>query len=93
MTEAEKLSQEDLEKGLGALSGWELQGGKLLKTYPFKDFASALLFVNRVGALAEQQDHHPDIDIRYNKVKLTLLTHSASAITHKDLHLASSIDA
>lgn len=68
--------------------GWENNGKEIARTYKFKDFAEALAFVNRVGALAEAADHHPDIDIRWNKVRLTLTTHSAGGLTDKDFSLA-----
>ncbi len=71
--------------------GWENNGKEITRTYKFKDFAEALAFVNRVGQLAEQADHHPDIDIRYNKVRLVLSTHSAGGLTSKDFALARQI--
>jgi len=71
---------------------WEREGGELLKVRSGKDFADSLAFVNAVGALAEEMDHHPDIDIRWNKVTLRLSTHSAGGITQADLDLAARID-
>ena len=71
--------------------GWENNGEEITRTYKFKDFAEALAFVNRVGQLAEAADHHPDIDIRYNKVRLVLSTHSAGGLTSKDFALARQI--
>ena len=75
------------------LSGWELKDGQISKLYKFKDFLEAMVFVSRVAQLAEAQDHHPDILIRYNKVTLTLSTHSAGGLTEKDFALARLIDA
>jgi 4a-hydroxytetrahydrobiopterin dehydratase len=72
--------------------GWELKDKEIVKLYKFNDFKEALAFVNRVGALAEEADHHPDIDIRWNKVTLTLSTHSAGGLTDKDFALARAID-
>ena len=72
---------------------WERQGDELVKTRPGKDFADALAYVNAVGALAEDMNHHPDIDIRWNTVTLRLSTHSEGGITHLDLDLARRIDA
>ena len=82
---------------LGMLSGpdgpdWHLIGGKLVKTVVTPSFVDALDFVGRVGALAEAADHHPDIDIRYNRVTLSLITHDSDGITRRDLDLARSID-
>jgi 4a-hydroxytetrahydrobiopterin dehydratase len=62
--------------------------GALERTFTFDDFAGALAFVNRVGALAEDENHHPDIAVRYNRVTLRWWTHSASAITDRDRDLA-----
>ncbi|MBI1952848.1 MAG: 4a-hydroxytetrahydrobiopterin dehydratase [Candidatus Omnitrophica bacterium] len=78
---------------MDSVPGWELKDGAIVKLYKFKDFQEALTFVNRVGALAEEADHHPDIDIRWNKVTLRLSTHSAGGLTDKDFALARAIDA
>jgi 4a-hydroxytetrahydrobiopterin dehydratase len=72
---------------------WERQADELVKTRRGKDFADALAYVNAVGALAEEMNHHPDIDIRWNAVTLRLTTHSDGGITHRDLDLARRIDA
>ena len=77
-----------------ALSGrdWTRDGDEIVKVWRGKDFAAALEFVNAVGALAEEADHHPDIDIRWNMVTLRLSTHSAGGLTGLDLKLAARID-
>ncbi len=72
--------------------GWQRQGNELVKVHTARDFAEALRYVNAVGALAEQVNHHPDIDIRWNKVTLRLSTHSAGGLTQRDLDLARRID-
>ena len=72
---------------------WDRQGDMLVKTRRGKDFADSLAYVNAVGALAEDMNHHPDIDIRWNTVTLRLSTHSAGGITAADLELAARIDA
>lgn len=72
---------------------WERRGGELVTTVTRDGFAGALAFVNAVGERAERADHHPDIDIRWNKVTLRLSTHSAGGLTEKDLALAAEIDA
>ena len=74
------------------MSQWNEQDGALVKVVTKIDFSEALDFVNRVGALAEAADHHPDIDIRWNTVTLRLSTHSAGTITAKDHDLAAQID-
>jgi 4a-hydroxytetrahydrobiopterin dehydratase len=88
----ERLSPERIERSIAELPGWELAGDAIRRTYGFPDFRSALAFVQFVGELAEARDHHPDIDIRYNKVALTLSTHSAGGLTAKDFDLAGLID-
>lgn len=72
---------------------WERDGTALVKAYVGRDFADALAYVNAVGALAEEMDHHPDVDIRWNAVTLRLWTHSAGGITELDLELGRRIDA
>jgi len=74
-----------------SVPGWESNGKEITRAYKFKDFAGAMIFVNKVAGLAEAADHHPDIDIRYNKVRLTLSTHSAGGLTEKDFSLAKQI--
>ena len=71
---------------------WELLGGKLVKMVECASFPGALDFVGEVGRLAEAANHHPDIDIRYRKVTLALVTHDAGGITRNDLDLAKQID-
>jgi 4a-hydroxytetrahydrobiopterin dehydratase len=71
---------------------WELAEGRLTKTVVLGDFVGSLAFVNQVGRLAEAADHHPDIDIRYNRVILSLMTHDSNGITQHDLDLARAID-
>jgi len=72
---------------------WRRDGDELVKVVVRADFAEALSFVNKVGALAEAADHHPDIDIRWNTVTLRLSTHSAGGLTRRDLLLAKEVDA
>jgi 4a-hydroxytetrahydrobiopterin dehydratase len=86
------LSLEDAHARLRALQDWEIVSGELVKTFQFADFPAALGFVNRVGEVAEAAGHHPDIDIRYNKVRLALATHDAGGLTPKDFALASQAD-
>jgi 4a-hydroxytetrahydrobiopterin dehydratase len=67
---------------------WRFVNGKLTRTWSFKDFGEAMAFVNRVAGVAEEAGHHPDIDIRYNKVTLGLVTHDAGGVTEKDAEMA-----
>lgn len=71
---------------------WQEQDNFLVKDFEFNDFKSALVFVNKVGALAEKANHHPDIEFGWGRVRVLLTTHSAHAITEKDKQLAKEID-
>ena len=82
------LSHQDAHSRLAGLSGWRIENGELIKTFQFRDFSAALDFVNQVGKAAEDAGHHPDIDIRYNKVRLALVTHDSGGLTTKDFDLA-----
>jgi 4a-hydroxytetrahydrobiopterin dehydratase len=80
-----------INDGLARLPDWKLEGGNLVRTFVFTDFREAMSFVNSVAALAERAGHHPDIDIRYNKVRLAISSHDAGGITEKDFALAGEI--
>jgi 4a-hydroxytetrahydrobiopterin dehydratase len=86
------LDDEALTKGLRDLA-WDREGDTLVKVIRKADFAQAMVVVNQVAALAEEANHHPDIDIRWNTVTLRLSTHSAGGLTELDLALAGRIDA
>jgi 4a-hydroxytetrahydrobiopterin dehydratase len=86
------FSKEEAASRLGALPGWQIEAGELTRTFKFEDFIAALAFVNRVGDRAEKVGHHPDIDIRYNQVRLALVTHDAGGLTAKDFELAAAAD-
>ena len=88
----ELLSDIAIQRELGSLAGWSRKGDVLTRTYQFRNFGEAMSFVNRVAAAAESANHHPDIDIRYSKVTLSLSTHDAGGITQNDLDLAKVID-
>jgi 4a-hydroxytetrahydrobiopterin dehydratase len=72
-----------------ALSDWPEVDGALERTFVFEDFREALDFVNRVGELAEAENHHPDIQVSYNRVTLRWWTHTAGGVTDRDAELAS----
>jgi len=87
------LTKDELTKNLSSLTGWKDEGKEISKLFQLKDFAEALSFVNKVGAEAEKMDHHPDIFIHsWNKVKITISTHSEGGITKKDFQLADKIE-
>jgi 4a-hydroxytetrahydrobiopterin dehydratase len=83
------LSETEISTRLKSLPDWKIESGELTRTFTFKDFVGSLAFVNKVGELAEKAGHHPDIDIRYNRVRLGLVTHDAGGITANDFDLAS----
>jgi 4a-hydroxytetrahydrobiopterin dehydratase len=85
------LSPDVAKSRLAQLPGWQIESGELVRTFQFKDFVAALQFVNRVGEFAEQAGHHPDIDIRYNRVRLSLVSHDAGGLTEKDFDLATRV--
>ena len=87
-----KLSLEAIEDKLQTMEDWELADGQIKKEFLVDDFVEALLFVNKVGELAEEADHHPDILIKYNRVTFFIATHSAGGITEADFQLAEQID-
>ena len=88
----ERLKDSDLATRVGALKGWAREGNWLRKEYRFDSFADAMTFVNRVAQIAEEIDHHPDIDIRFNRVRLMTSTHSAGGLSEMDFDLAQRID-
>jgi 4a-hydroxytetrahydrobiopterin dehydratase len=88
-----RLDEAGIAAALGRTPGWEQSGSEIRRTYRFRDFREALAFVNRVGDLAERAGHHPDIDVRYNTVTLSLTTHDAGGLSQKDFDLARAIDA
>ncbi len=82
------FSADEVRSRLDALPDWQIESGELVRTFQFKDFRAALHFVNQLGDAAEKAGHHPDIDIRYNRVRLSLVTHDAGGLTAKDFDLA-----
>lgn len=87
-----KLNSEQIKQKLAETDYWELNNGKISRSLSFTDFKEAMAFVNRVADEAEKMDHHPDIFISYNRVELTLITHSEGGLTDKDFALAQKID-
>jgi 4a-hydroxytetrahydrobiopterin dehydratase len=86
------LSQVELNAFLESNGSWKLDDGKLVRDWSFPDFVGAMEFVNRVAELAEKANHHPDIDIRYNKVRLGLVSHDAGGITDRDRRMAETLN-
>jgi 4a-hydroxytetrahydrobiopterin dehydratase len=90
---AAKLTDAQVREALAQLPGWGLKNGMLVKTYAHTSFPEAIVFVNAVAHLAELLNHHPDVDIRYSNITVSLVTHDAGGITDKDLTLARQVEA
>lgn len=89
----QKLSDLDIQRALADLPGWSRRGDALTKTFAFERFADGIRFVDRIALAADEMNHHPDIDVRYTKITITLSTHDAGGITQSDLDLAKKIEA
>jgi 4a-hydroxytetrahydrobiopterin dehydratase len=87
-----KLNAAQIKTALKSVPDWQKSGKAITRTFQFKDFVAAMKFVNAAARLAEQVWHHPDIDIRWNRVTLALTTHSESGLTAKDFKLARQYD-
>jgi 4a-hydroxytetrahydrobiopterin dehydratase len=88
----EKLNPTQIKSALASVPAWKQQDSSITRTFEFKDFPAAIKFVDSLAAIAEKDYHHPDIDIRWNKVRLVLSTHDAGGLTEKDFSLASKFD-
>ena len=88
-----KLTDAELEDFLSSREGWISRRDAIHKDFAFPDFRAAIAFVNRVAERAEAARHHPDIEIHYNRVKISLSTHDAGGVTEKDVGAADEIDA
>jgi 4a-hydroxytetrahydrobiopterin dehydratase len=87
-----KLTEAELRVFLDEMEGWTSLGNVIHRDFTFPGFRAAITFVNRVADLAEAARHHPDIEIHYNRVDLSLSTHDAGGVTEKDVALAAEID-
>lgn len=88
-----KLSNTEVEAGLGTLPGWRCEGDEIVKDFELATFPAVIDLVVRIGELAEAADHHPDLDIRYTTLHVALTSHDAGGLTAKDLELAAQIEA
>lgn len=88
---APKLTDSEIQAHLTDLPGWAVQENALKRTYTFPDFVEAMKFVNQLADEAERIQHHPDIDIRYNKVKMLLTSHDSGGVTRRDTRMAKQI--
>ncbi len=87
-----KLSEEEIETASADLSGWKTENKNLKKRFEFNNFAESLDFVNRVGAIAEERDHHPDVCFGWGYAEFSITTHDTGGLTQNDFDLAKEID-
>jgi 4a-hydroxytetrahydrobiopterin dehydratase len=87
-----RLSEEQIAQSLAPLDGWERAGDTIVRTIRFPEFMAGIHFLNRVAAMAEAADHHPDVDVRYRNLRFALSTHSEGGLTEKDFALAQQIN-
>lgn len=87
------LSDADIDRRLAGMAGWTRRGDSIERTFECKNFDGSLAFVNEVGRLANEANHHPDITLSWNEVTLTLTSHDAGGLTGRDFDLAQRIDA
>ena len=88
----EKLTSTQIKTALASVPLWKQEDSSITRTFEFKDFPAAIKFVDSLAGIAEKEWHHPDIDIRWNKVRLVLSTHDAGGLTEKDFNLAKKFD-
>jgi 4a-hydroxytetrahydrobiopterin dehydratase len=86
------LTDSEIQQALTKLSGWRRSGIAIQRVFEFPDFKAAMQFVNKVADAAEQANHHPDIDIRYNKVTMALVSHDSGGVTQRDVRMAEKIN-
>lgn len=86
------FTDSEIQQALARLPGWQRNGAAIERVFQFPDFTTAMQFVNQVAAAAEQASHHPDIDIRYNKVTMSLVSHDAGGVTQRDARMAERIN-
>ncbi|HEU5414090.1 MAG TPA: 4a-hydroxytetrahydrobiopterin dehydratase [Candidatus Angelobacter sp.] len=86
------LTDTEVKQSLGKLAGWQQNGKAIQRVFEFADFKTAMQFVNKIADAAEQANHHPDIDIRYNKVTTGLVSHDSGGVTERDVRMAEKIN-
>ena len=86
------LTDSEIQTALGSLHGWQRNGIAIQRIFRFADFKEAMKFVNKIADAAEQANHHPDIDIRYNTVTMALVSHDSGGVTQRDVRMAGTIN-
>ncbi len=87
-----KLSSEEIEESVAKLDGWKVEKNWLKKEYEFRNFAESLAFVNKIGEIAEDADHHPDMKFGWGYANIELTTHDVGGLTPNDFEVAAKID-
>jgi 4a-hydroxytetrahydrobiopterin dehydratase len=87
-----RLGEEEIDARLGELEGWQREGDAIVKEFELHDFAGSVEFINRLTPVAEEMNHHPDLRVSWNKVVVSITTHSEGGLTGNDFELAKSID-
>jgi len=88
----ERIPTEELPRRLKKIPEWEISKDRLVRTFEFDEFMEGIDFINGVAEIAESANHHPDIIVRYNLVKLSLTSHDSGGITNRDFELAARVD-
>ena len=92
MVQMAKLSDDEIHEALERVPGWSREGDAIVRTYELETFPAVIDFVVRIAGIAEEADHHPDLDIRYRQLRIVLSTHSEGGVTGADFQLAARID-
>ena len=87
-----RMSDDEVKEQLHNLPGWEQEGDAITREFEFANFVGSVDFVNRITPVAEEMNHHPDLSISWNKVNVSLSTHSEGGLTENDFKLATKID-
>ena len=87
-----QLGEEEIEARLGELEGWRRDGDAIVKEFKLDDFVGSVDFIDRLAPVAEEMNHHPDLQVSWNKVTVSITTHSEGGLTENDFKLAKSID-
>ena len=89
---ATRVSDQAVDERLKSLLGWERKGGEIAKTYQFKNYYETIAFVNAIAWVAHQSDHHPDLEVGYNKCRVRYSTHSVGGLSELDLESAAKVE-
>ena len=87
-----KLSDQAVDQRLKSLPDWKRTGGEIAKTYNFKNYYETMAFVNAIAWIAHAADHHPDLEVGYNKCRVRYSTHSAGGVTENDIDAAANVE-